>query len=85
MLILSGIEIFALVFMLINRAEVLAKLKKFMEDSAATQDSRRNLLPIEKLLKCCGATAEWARTYVDEGLCDGSLKEQVWCRKVHLN
>uniref|UniRef100_A0A914BZ70 Tetraspanin n=1 Tax=Acrobeloides nanus TaxID=290746 RepID=A0A914BZ70_9BILA len=82
MLILSGIEIFALVYMLINRSELLSNLKKFMDESATTADGRRNLLPIEKIVKCCGATVETAKTYIAEGLCEDGLKDMPDCYTV---
>ena len=81
------VQILALGYLLINRAELLANLKMVMEKSAETPEKRMNLLPIQKMLQCCGATADTMQTYINEGRCAGPLQHAVsttLCFKLYL-
>uniref|UniRef100_A0AC34PW04 Tetraspanin n=1 Tax=Panagrolaimus sp. JU765 TaxID=591449 RepID=A0AC34PW04_9BILA len=73
-LILAVIQIFAIGYLLTNRADLLFGLKNFMEKSAQTPEGRMNLLPIQKMLHCCGATEDTMQKYKDEGRCEGDLQ-----------
>lgn len=75
--IVALIQLFAIGYLLVNRADLLVQLKQFMEKSAATPDGRMNLLPIQQVLQCCGATADTMQTYKDEGRCAGVLSNAV--------
>ncbi|KAI6188170.1 Tetraspanin [Aphelenchoides besseyi] len=61
--ILSVIELFALVYLLVNKNGFLTALYQGLEKSSETPLGIQNLKPIEKLLSCCGATAETAFKY----------------------
>jgi hypothetical protein len=80
--VLAVIQILALGYLLVNRAELLANLKGVMDKSAETLDGRMNLLPIQKVLNCCGATAEKMQIYIDEGRCAGPLQNAPDCYSV---
>ena len=76
-LILIVIEVFALGYLLVNRTDLLVRLKHFMEESAKTTDGRMQLRPIQDILQCCGATIDTMQTYRSEGLCDKILTDAV--------
>jgi len=81
-LILIVIEMFALGYLLINRADLLVRLKQFMEESAKTVEGRMQLLPIQKVLQCCGATIDTMQKYKDEGRCEGPLANAPDCYSI---
>ncbi|KAE9552765.1 hypothetical protein FO519_004027 [Halicephalobus sp. NKZ332] len=81
-LILIIVEIFALGYLLVNRTDLLANLKHFMEESAKTTDGRMQLLPIQTVLQCCGATADTMQTYKEEGRCKGMLSTAPDCYSI---
>jgi hypothetical protein len=78
--ILSLIELFTLVFLFTNRGELLQSLHKILVESSKTESGVRNLLPIEKTLRCCGATIETQSLYIDQ--CTGELKGAADCYTV---
>jgi len=66
LLILALIELFTLVFLFSNRGELLTSVHKILAESAKSAAGVQNLLPIEKALQCCGATAETQYLYRDQ-------------------
>uniref|UniRef100_A0AC34GUR9 Tetraspanin n=1 Tax=Panagrolaimus sp. ES5 TaxID=591445 RepID=A0AC34GUR9_9BILA len=80
--ILAFIQVLALGYLLVNRAELLANLKGVMDKSATTVEWRMNLLPIQKVLNCCGATADTMDVYIREGRCAGALQHAPDCYSV---
>jgi hypothetical protein len=81
-IVIAFIQVLALGYLLVNRAELLVNLKGVMEKSAETPAGRMNLLPIQKVLNCCGATADTRQRYIDDGRCEGSLKTAPDCYSV---
>jgi len=81
-LIQSLIELYVLVFMFTNRAELLDSVYKAFLESARTADGRRNLKPIQTALNCCGATLSTQQMYKNEGLCPGQLQNADACYAV---
>jgi len=65
-LILSLIELATLVFLFSNRGAFLESVQKVLIESAKTETGRSNLLPIENMLHCCGATSETRYLYKDQ-------------------
>jgi hypothetical protein len=72
-LVLSIIEAFALIYLLVNRSGFLTALYDALQRSSQSDVGVKNLKPVEDLMTCCGATAETAFKYV----CEGKLKGAV--------
>lgn len=70
------IELFTLISIFANRGELLSSLHKILVQSSETSEGRKNLLPLEKALRCCGATLETATQYTDSCVAIG-LSEVV--------
>uniref|UniRef100_A0A7E4ZPW6 Tetraspanin n=1 Tax=Panagrellus redivivus TaxID=6233 RepID=A0A7E4ZPW6_PANRE len=81
-LLLSIVQIIALGYLLVNRAELLSSLQNFMEQSAGTVEGRMNLLPIQNVLHCCGATANTRPTFIAEGRCVNTLTDAPDCYSI---
>lgn len=77
-LILSIIELLTLVFLFSNRGDLLLNMHKILEASSQTDEGRRNLLPIEQALHCCGATQNTQSLYQ----CPAELKNAPDCYSV---
>jgi len=77
--ILSLIELFTLVFLFTNRGELLTSLHKILVESSKSDVGRQNLLPIEKALRCCGATSETQYIYKQAGHCVSGLESAGDC------
>jgi hypothetical protein len=45
--------------------------------SSESLEGRRNLMPIENLLNCCGATIETKHQYIQDKFCPGELANSV--------
>jgi len=75
--ILSLIELFTLVFLFTNRGELLDSLHKILVESSKTDVGVKNLLPIEKAMRCCGATPETQYLYKKD--CVGGLENAGDC------
>jgi hypothetical protein len=81
-LVLSLIELGSLAYLLSNKSELLTSIHKMLMKVSETAESRKNLLPIEKLLKCCGGTIETVHQYVKDGLCVQELHDATDCYTV---
>ncbi|KAK0417790.1 hypothetical protein QR680_013211 [Steinernema hermaphroditum] len=78
-LILSVIEVGAVVFALVNKTALMDSLQTLMKKSSENADLRKNLLPIEELFQCCGATRDTQYLYEQENLCRGALQGKFDC------
>uniref|UniRef100_A0A1I7XXP4 Tetraspanin n=1 Tax=Steinernema glaseri TaxID=37863 RepID=A0A1I7XXP4_9BILA len=81
-LILSVIELGAVIFALVNKTALMESLQQLLQKSSGTADLRKNLLPIENLFQCCGATRETQYLYEQDGLCKGALSGAYDCFSV---
>lgn len=61
--VLFILELFTLVYLIVNKAGFLSALYFGLQKSAELPAGRENLKPIEVALNCCGATSETAHLY----------------------
>uniref|UniRef100_A0A915DF27 Tetraspanin n=1 Tax=Ditylenchus dipsaci TaxID=166011 RepID=A0A915DF27_9BILA len=84
LMVLSAIQLFTLIFTFANRGELLNNINKVLIKSSETEEGRRNLLPIETALRCCGATSQTAYLY-NPDYCPVELRSASDCYTVISN
>ena len=66
-----------MIFLRTNRVEMFDTVHKALLESSMTPEKRRQLMPIQTALHCCGATLSTQNSYKSEGLCQGGLENAV--------
>ncbi|TKR68211.1 hypothetical protein L596_024225 [Steinernema carpocapsae] len=78
-LILSVIELGAVIFAIVNRTTLKDTLKYIMDKAGENETARKNLKPIMDIIHCCGATPSTRWIFEKEQFCLGPLAKADDC------
>lgn len=77
-LILTVIEFAATIFAVSSKTDFQLSLRKLLDETAGKEEYKKNLKPIQDLLKCCGATPESHSREEYECSSDGTAKDDCY-------
>uniref|UniRef100_A0A1I7WJW0 Tetraspanin n=1 Tax=Heterorhabditis bacteriophora TaxID=37862 RepID=A0A1I7WJW0_HETBA len=83
-LILTVIELGATIFAMSNKSRFLDAVKQVMVETSKSEEQRKNIKPIQDLLKCCGATASTKHLYISDYLCEDPNQVDCFNRISHM-
>ncbi|KAE9415627.1 hypothetical protein Angca_007635 [Angiostrongylus cantonensis] len=78
-MVLTAIEVGATIFAMSNREKFIESIQKVLQSSSNTPEMRRNLMPIQDLFNCCGATSLTKHLYISDGLCTAAQENLPDC------